>query len=241
MPPVLLSGRFPSVSVPQGVSWWIWVGRLVLPVSPAPLVPAEAAVSPRRRAPRGCLAPGSLGPRTPAVAAPWWPSLRGRRGPLEAAPHCRRAPLGCPVPPVVHSWRRAVPPECLLPGPLVPWEVLTSPWWRGPRDRLLPRRQGPSKAVRLWHHGSGLPVLGRRVPLKALEAPWRRTPLVPLPPGRLVPWRAAVLSWWRAPSGFVLRGRRVPLKVLVSPWWQPPLDCLAPGRLGVLQAAVAAS
>src|ERR1019366_6832984 len=69
MPPVLLSGRSPSVSVPQGVSWWIWVGRFVLLVPPAPLVQAEAA-SPWWRAPRGCLVPGCLEPWK-AVGRPW--------------------------------------------------------------------------------------------------------------------------------------------------------------------------
>src|ERR1017187_4247529 len=47
---------------------------------------------------------------------------------------------------------------------------------------------GPSKAVWLWHHASGYPVLGRRVPLKALVAPWGRAPLVLLLQGLLVPW-----------------------------------------------------
>src|ERR1019366_4727047 len=137
IPPVLLWGRSPSAIVPQGVSWWICVGILVLLEPSAPPVP----VSPWRRAPLGCLVPGCLGPLK-TLAVSW-----------------RRAPQGCLVPAVVRSWRRAVPSECLLPG-----------------------RQGPSKAVRLWHRASGLPVLERRVPLKALVAPWGRAPLVPLPP-----------------------------------------------------------
>src|ERR1035441_7303065 len=199
MPPVLLSGRFPSASVPQGSFWLICVGRLVLLVPPAPPVPAEEASL-------GCLVPRCLGPLK-ALAAPW----------------------------------RRTPPDCLAPGPLGSWEVLASPWWRVPRGRLLPRRQGPSKAVRLWHHASGLPVLGRRVPLKALAAPWGRAPLVLLLQGLLVPWRTAVRSWWRAILGCGLPCLRVPLKVLVSPWWQPPPSCLAPGLLGASQVAVAAS
>jgi len=73
MRPFLLSGRSPSASVPQGVFWWICVGRFVLLVPPAPLVPLEKE------------------------ASPW-----------------QRAPLGCLVPAVVRSWRRAVPPEYLL-------------------------------------------------------------------------------------------------------------------------------
>ena len=98
---------------------------------------------------------------------------------------------------------------------------------------------GPSKAVWLWHHASGYPVLGRRVPLKALVAPWGRAPLVLLLQGLLVPWRTAVRSWWRAILGCGLPCLRVPLKVLVSPWWQPPPSCLAPGRLGALKTAAA--
>jgi hypothetical protein len=145
------------------------------------------------------------------------------------------------VPAVVRSWRRGAPPECLLPGPLGPWEALASPWWRVPRGRLLPRRQGPSKAVRLWHHSSGLPVLGRRVPLKALSASWRRAPRGCLLQGLLGQRKAAVRSWWRALLGCERPGLRVPLKVLVSPWWQPPPSCLAPGLLGASQVAVAAS
>src|ERR1035441_9801186 len=100
MPPVLLSERSPNANVPQGVSWWICVGRLVLLVPPAPLVPAEAA---------------SLG--------------------------------------------------CLVPRCLGPLKALAAPWRRTPRGRLRQGRQGPPKAVRLWHHASGYPVLGRRVPL----------------------------------------------------------------------------
>src|ERR1035437_460398 len=192
MPPVLLWGRSPSAIVPQGVSWWICVGILVLLEPSAPPVP----VSPWRRAPLGCLVPGCLGPLK-TLAVSW-----------------RRAPQGCLVPAVVRSWRRAVPSECLLPG-----------------------RQGPSKAVRLWHRASGLPLLERRVPLKALVAPWGRAPLVRLPPGRLVPWRAAVRPCRGAPQACLAPRRRVPLKVLVSPWWQSPPDCLAPGLLGGLQGA----
>src|ERR1017187_510986 len=246
MPPVLLWGRSPSAIVPQGVSWWICVGILVLLEPSAAPVP----VSPWRRAPLGCLMPGCLGPLK-TLAAPW-----------------RRAPQGCLVPAVVRSWRRA--PGCLLPGSLLlgclvplkrvaaPWwplppdyllpgrpgprkTALESPWWRVPRGRLLPRRQGPSKAVRLWHHSSGLPVLGRRVPLTAPAATWGRPPLVLLLQGLLVPWKAAVRSWWRALLGCGLPCLHVPLKVLVSPWWQPPPSCLAPGRLGASQVAVAAS
>src|ERR1019366_3275260 len=96
-PPFLLSGRSPSASVPQGSFWWIWAGRFVLLVPPAPLVPAEAAASPWRQAPRGCLVP-----LTAAVRL-WRRSsgcLRmGRPGPLKAL--------------VVSPWRRA-PPRCLL-------------------------------------------------------------------------------------------------------------------------------
>src|ERR1039458_8226839 len=146
MPPVLLSGRFPSASVPQGSFWLICVGRLVLLVPPAPPVPAEEA---------------SLG--------------------------------------------------CLVPSCLGPLKALAAPWWRVPRGRLRPRRQGPSKAVWLWHRASGYPVLGRRVPLKALVAPWGRAPLVLLLQGLLVPWRAAVRSWWRAILGCGLPCLRVPL------------------------------
>src|ERR1039458_3944541 len=151
MPPVLLLGRSPSAIVSQGVSWWIYVGRLVLLVSPAPLV-LLAAASPLRRAPQGCLATGCLllGGLVPLkrVGGTWWPLppdylLPGRPGPRKTA--------------------------------------LESPWWRAPRGRLLPRRQGrqgPSKVVRLWHHAAGLPVLGRRVPLTAPAAPWGRAPPV---------------------------------------------------------------
>src|ERR1039458_420070 len=97
------------------------------------------------------------------------------------------ASLGCLVPRCLGPLKALAaptPPDCLAPGPLGPWEALASPWWRVPRGRLLPRRQGPSKAVRLWHHASGLPVLERRVPLKALAATSGRAPLVRLPPGR---------------------------------------------------------
>src|ERR1035438_2266621 len=95
MPPVLLLGRYPSASVPQGVSWWIYVGRrVVLLVPPAPLVPAEAASL-------GCLVPRCLGPLK-ALAAPW----------------------------------RRTPPDCLAPGPLGSWEVLASPWWRSTTGSL---------------------------------------------------------------------------------------------------------
>src|ERR1035441_1115364 len=119
MPPFLLSGRFPSAIVPQGVSWWIWVGRFVLLVPPAPPV---LAVSSRRRAPWGCLVVGCLGPLKAALVPPW-----------------RRA-----------SGRLL--PGSLLPGTLMPLKVLVAP---SPPDYLLPDRPGP---------------------LKALAAPWRRSP-----------------------------------------------------------------
>ena len=69
MPPFLLSGRFPSASVPQGVFGWICVGRFVLLVSPAPLAVLSES-PPWRRAPQGCLATGCLAQLKVALASP---------------------------------------------------------------------------------------------------------------------------------------------------------------------------
>src|ERR1035441_8238902 len=148
-PPILLSGRFPSAIVQRGGSWWIYVGRFVLLVPLAPPVPAGAA-SPWRRAPRGCLVPGCLGPLKAAVrlwqralgcllpgcllpvkaalAAPWWPSppdylLPGLPELLKAlASPGRRAPLVC----------------CLAPGLLGPWKGAGAASWRRTAPDCLP-------------------------------------------------------------------------------------------------------
>lgn len=132
-PPVLLSGRSP---------------RLVLLVSPAPPVPAEAVASLWRRALLGCLAPGYLGP----LKAP------------------------------VRLWRHAS--ACLLlgsllPGTLMPLNVLAAPCRWAPRGFLVPAM------VRAWQRApSGCALLGLLMPLKALAASWRRVAPDCLPPGR---------------------------------------------------------
>ena len=213
-PPVLLSGRSPSASVLQGSFWWICVGRFVLRVPLAPPVPAGAA-SPWRRAPRGCLVPGCLGP-------------------LKAAVRLWQRALGCLLP-------GCLLPGCLLPVKA----ALAAPWWPSPPDYLLPGLPELLKALASPGRRAPLVCClapGLLGPWKgAGAASWRRTAPDCLPTRLLGPWKVAVRSWRRAPSGCGLPGRPVPLKVLVSPWWQPPPDCLAPGRLGALQVAVVAS
>ena len=118
------------VRASQGSFWWICAGRFVLLVPPAPLVPAEAAASPWRQAPRGCLVP-----LTAAVRL-WRRSsgcLRmGRPGPLKAL--------------VVSPWRRA-PPRCLLQGLRGPRKVAVRSWWRAPLGCGLSGRRVPLKLL----------------------------------------------------------------------------------------------
>src|ERR1019366_783878 len=186
MPPVLLSGRFPSATVLQGVSWWICVGRLVLLVPPAPLVQAEAALPGRRasldhlvpgrlgplkaavrlwrRSPPGCLLPGRPGPRK-ALAASWW----------RAPPRCLLQGLLGPWKAAVRSWRRA-PLRCGLRGLGVPLKVLVSPWWQPPLDCLAPGRLGALQAAAApWRRatsdrlGSGVAAVSTRGPAPPLR------------------------------------------------------------------------
>src|ERR1039458_8682400 len=163
---ILLSGRSPSASVPQGSFSWIYVGRLVLLVSPAP----PAAVPPRRRAPRGCLLPGCLGALT-APAAPWWPS------PLVRLPPGRLVPWRA----AARSWWRALL-CCERPSRRVLLKVLVSPWWQPPPDCLAPGRLGALTTVMAsWRRATS----DWLVPVAAVSTRW------PAALGRLVPDRLA--------------------------------------------------
>ncbi len=133
MPPVLLSGRSPSVTFPLGSFGWICVGRLLLLVSPAPLLLLETMTSPWRLAPLlGCLVPRPL----VKTAVRFWRRAsgclpRGHLMPLKAlAASRRRPPLGC-----------------LALGLLGPWNALASLWWRVPVGCLMQGRLEPSKAA----------------------------------------------------------------------------------------------
>src|ERR1017187_570507 len=125
----------------------------------APLVPAEAAASPWRQAPRGCLVP-----LTAAVRL-WRRSsgcLRmGRPGPLKAL--------------VVSPWRRA-PPRCLLQGLRGPRKVAVRSWWRAPLGCGLSGRRVPLKllASPSWQKPQGCLAPDRLGALRAaVAASWR--------------------------------------------------------------------